>query len=52
MTGNHDARGLGQPDPAAWFAQAGVGLSDGCEFNGPGFVRLNFGCPVVSWRRP
>jgi len=39
-----DARGLGHPDPAAWFEQAGVGLSDGREFDGPGFVRLNFGC--------
>lgn len=39
-----DARGLGQTDPAAWFEQAGVGLSDGRDFDGPGFVRLNFGC--------
>jgi cystathionine beta-lyase len=22
-----------------------VGLQDGREFDGPGFVRLNFGCP-------
>lgn len=32
-------------DPAKWFEGAGVGLSDGREFDGPGFVRLNFGCP-------
>jgi cystathionine beta-lyase len=30
--------------PGAWFEGAGVGLSDGIEFDGPGFVRLNFGC--------
>jgi len=40
-----DARGLGVPDPAAFFDQAGVGLSDGAAFGSPGFVRLNFGCP-------
>ncbi|MDH7598602.1 MAG: PatB family C-S lyase [Sedimentisphaerales bacterium] len=40
-----DARALGLPDPAAFFEQAGVGLSDGADFDGPGFVRLNFGCP-------
>ncbi|HNI83321.1 MAG TPA: aspartate aminotransferase, partial [Rhodocyclaceae bacterium] len=31
--------------PAAFFEQAGVGLSDGRDFGLPGFVRLNFGCP-------
>jgi len=40
-----DARGLGVDDPTRFFEQAGVGLSDGAEFDGPGFVRLNFGCP-------
>jgi len=40
-----DARGLGVPDPAAFFEAAGVGLSDGAPFGAPGFVRLNFGCP-------
>jgi len=40
-----DARGLGVPDPAGFFEQAGVGLSDGTPFGAPGFVRLNFGCP-------
>jgi cystathionine beta-lyase len=46
-----DARNLGVPepvrfqDPAAFFEDAGVGLSDGVPFGAPGFVRLNFGCP-------
>ncbi|MFN4148968.1 MAG: MalY/PatB family protein [Rhodocyclaceae bacterium] len=42
-----DCRGLGLAHPAAFFEQAGVGLSDGAAF-GPGasyaqYVRLNFG---------
>lgn len=40
-----DARPLDLPDPARFFEDAGVGLSDGKDFAGPGFVRLNFGCP-------
>jgi cystathionine beta-lyase len=39
-----DTRETGLEDPAAFFEAAGVGLSDGREFGGPGFVRLNFGC--------
>ncbi|MBN1320447.1 MAG: PatB family C-S lyase [Thermoleophilia bacterium] len=39
-----DARQSGLADPARAFEQAGVGLSDGAGFDGPGFVRLNFGC--------
>lgn len=39
-----DARGLGVQNPAQWFEQAGIGLSDGADFDAPGFVRLNFGC--------
>jgi len=35
----------GLEDPITFFEKAGVGLSDGREFAGPGFVRLNFGCP-------
>jgi len=27
-----------------FFEATGVGLQDGREFDGPGFVRLNFGC--------
>jgi cystathionine beta-lyase len=42
-----DARSTGIDDPASFFENAGVGLSDGKYFNGPGFVRLNFGCPRV-----
>lgn len=40
-----DCRALPTEDPAGWFEQAGVGLSDGKPFGMPGFVRLNFGCP-------
>lgn len=40
-----DARQLNRSHPAQWFEKAGVGLSDGRQFDGNGFVRLNFGCP-------
>ena len=40
-----DTRATGLDEPARFFEAAGVGLSDGREFGGPGFVRLNFGCP-------
>ena len=40
-----DARGLGVADPALFFEQAGVGLSNGADFGNPGWVRLNFACP-------
>ena len=39
-----DARDLNHPHPVRLFESAGVGLSDGGEFDGDGFVRLNFGC--------
>jgi cystathionine beta-lyase len=39
-----DCRDTGLKDPARFFEDAGVGLSDGAEFGGPGYVRLNFGC--------
>lgn len=39
-----DTRATGIPRPAVFFEEAGVGLSDGADFDGPGFVRLNFGC--------
>jgi cystathionine beta-lyase len=39
-----DARRAGLSDPALFFEEAGVGLSDGAEFGAPGFLRLNFGC--------
>jgi cystathionine beta-lyase len=40
-----DTRAAGIEDPAHFFAEAGVDLWDGDKFGGPGFVRLNFGCP-------
>lgn len=40
-----DARELPTEGPHKFFLEAGVGLSNGLEFNGRGFVRLNFGCP-------
>ena len=43
-----DATGLGVADPAAFFEAAGVGLSDGADFALPGWVRLNFGCPLAT----
>jgi cystathionine beta-lyase len=39
-----DARETGLADPAGFFEAAGVGLSDGAEFGGPGYLRLNYGC--------
>lgn len=41
-----DVRGLGLEQPARFFEDHGVGLSDGIPFGAPrGFLRLNFGCP-------
>lgn len=40
-----DMRASGVKHPSAFFEDAGVGLQDGIEFDAPGFVRLNFGCP-------
>ncbi len=40
-----DARQLHVENPATFFEDAGVGLSNGADFDAPGFVRLNFGCP-------
>lgn len=40
-----DVRALGLPKPARFFEKFGVALFDGAEFQGEGFVRLNFGCP-------
>ncbi|MCP4292274.1 MAG: putative C-S lyase [bacterium] len=39
-----DVRSLDIKDAAAHFESFGVGLSDGREFSGAGFLRLNFGC--------
>lgn len=40
-----DCRESGIDNPQAFFEAAGVGLSEGSDFGGQGFVRLNFGCP-------
>jgi cystathionine beta-lyase len=39
-----DIRSADLPDAVRFFEDAGVGLQDGVEFDGPGFMRLNFGC--------
>jgi cystathionine beta-lyase len=46
-----DTRQSGIKDPTAFFEQAGVGLSRGDDFDGSGFVRLNFGCPRPLLRK-
>ncbi len=40
-----DMRSSGLENPVKFFEEAGIGLQDGIEFDGPGFARLNFGCP-------
>ena len=40
-----DVREAELKNPVKFFEDAGVGLQDGADFDGPGFVRLNFGCP-------
>ena len=40
-----DMRSSGLEHPVQFFENAGIGLQDGIEFDGPGFARLNFGCP-------
>jgi cystathionine beta-lyase len=39
-----DCRHIHAEDPVRFFEDAGVGLSDGREFSGAGYLRLNFGC--------
>ena len=50
-----DVRDLKLDDALSFFEEAGVGLSDGEDFGGPGFMRLNFGCPrailTEAWDR-
>ena len=41
-----DVRKADLEEPVRFFEEAGVGLQDGRDFDGPGFVRLNFGCPL------
>ncbi|MFZ5569012.1 MAG: MalY/PatB family protein [Thermodesulfobacteriota bacterium] len=43
-----DCRDAGLDNPATFFEQAGVGLSDGSDFGAPGFLRLNFACRRVK----
>ena len=45
-----DTRRLRLPHPTRFFEQFGVALYDGREFQGEGFVRLNFGCPRSTLR--
>lgn len=40
-----DTRGAELKEPMKFFKETGVGLSDGKEFDGRGFIRLNFACP-------
>ncbi len=39
-----DVRALNLKNPQAFFQERGIGLSDGTDFGGPGFLRWNFGC--------
>jgi cystathionine beta-lyase len=41
-----DVRALNLPQPAAHFESRGLALSNGADFGAPGFVRMNFGCPI------
>ncbi len=43
-----DCRCLELGDPAAACLAAGLALSDGRDFAGPGCLRLNFGCPRTT----
>ncbi len=40
-----DCSDLGIEKPAEYFEPFGLGLSEGAQFQGPGFIRFNFGCP-------
>jgi len=43
-----DTRSAHLGNPAEFFEKAGVGLNNGIDFDGSGFVRLNFGCPRAT----
>lgn len=43
-----DMRKLQLENPFQYFLKHGVGLSDGKDFHGDGFLRLNFGCPKAT----
>ncbi len=40
-----DVSALKLNDAMGFFEDAGVGMSDGAQFDGEGFMRLNFACP-------
>lgn len=46
-----DATRLPVPNPQKHFESFGLGLSDGAEFHGPSFVRLNFAIPRTLLER-
>jgi len=43
-----DVSALNLPDAVAHFESHGLGFSDGREFAGPGYMRLNFGCTMAT----
>jgi cystathionine beta-lyase len=43
-----DVRGLGLDAPQRHFEAHGLGLSDGADFGTPGWLRLNFACPLPT----
>ena len=43
-----DVRELQLENPAQHFEAHGLGLSDGADFGTPGWLRLNFGCPLPT----
>ncbi len=40
-----DVSKSGIENPVDFFENIGVGFSDGANFDGPGFIRMNIGCP-------
>ena len=45
-----DVSELELDDDVGFFESAGVGLSAGIDFDGPGYLRLNFACPRETLR--
>jgi cysteine-S-conjugate beta-lyase len=43
-----DVQSLQLEDAGRYFERHGLGLSDGTQFGGRGFVRFNFGCPRAT----
>ncbi|NKB99731.1 MAG: putative C-S lyase [Pseudomonadales bacterium] len=43
-----DVSDLGLENPEAHFASHGLGISPGAQFDGSGYIRLNFGCPRAT----